>query len=170
MVPTFEEIGTQWECGELEVFQERRACRIVLRIMESLRRFIKPSQANSPLAIGMNPEGDFYEIVGTMVEIVLKDLGWQANFLGNNLPLDSLRAAIERHRPRLVWLSCSHLTDEWRFIEQWNALFDRFGSEISFVVGGRALHGEMRKNLRFTVHCDTVSQLEQAARITAFAS
>ena len=84
-----------------------------------------------------------------MVELVLRDAGWRAISLGENLPLSSLAMAIDRHRPSIVWLSCSYLPNVERFVEQYNKLYDKFHSRVQFALGGQALNPEIQAQVKF---------------------
>ena len=44
--------------------------------------------------------------------------GWEVVNLGPNTPLASFRAALVHLRPRLLWLSISHLDDATSFLER----------------------------------------------------
>jgi hypothetical protein len=77
------DIGDLWECGEAEVYQERRACSLCLRVLAELRTTIPESPAGAPQAIGGTPECDPYTLPTTMAEIVLKQDGWRAQSLGS---------------------------------------------------------------------------------------
>ena len=99
-----------------------------------------------------------------MSELVLRDCGWRASSLGNMLPFETLRRALERERPRLMWISITSIREEDRFIASFNVLFDTatsFGSAI--VVGGQALTAEVRRRLRYTTYCDNFRHLEALA-------
>lgn len=160
----FHEIGDLWGCGDVEVYQERRACEISVRILHELRTAIPSLPTDAPRAIGGCIEGDQYWLPVTMAELVLRDTGWNATSLGNCLPFATLQAAIEQNRPALFWLSISHIPDVESFITQCNQLYD-FATEreAAFIVGGRALTTDIRKQLRFTAHCDTMQHLESIA-------
>lgn len=160
----FQEIGDQWACGEAEIYQERRGCKIAHRFLTRLIMMVSEPKADAPLAIGCSTEGDIYSLGSTMVELVLRDCGWRASALGENLPLSSLAAAIKAHQPRLVWVSCSHLNDPDRFVLDYRALHDEFASEIGFVIGGRALDDSILKRLEFTSHCRSMNELQQFAK------
>jgi len=162
--PSFEEIGNKWECGEAEVYQERRSCEIALRVLHELRSMIAAPPADAPLAIGGAVEGDQYSLATTMVELVLRDEGWRATSLGENLPFASLAAAIAENRPRLFWLSASHLEDEAAFVAGYNELFDSHGGQVPFVVGGRALSAEIRKQIKYAAFCDNLGHLVAYSR------
>ncbi len=160
----FEAIGDRWECGEAEVYQERRGCEISLRVLYELRSLVPMPATDAPLAIGGATEGDQYNLATTMVELVLRDAKWNAVSLGDNLPFATLAAAIKEHRPRMFWLSCSHIADEASFLDGYNALYDEFGMSVAIVVGGRALHEGLRQRMNYAAYCDNMRHLESFAQ------
>jgi excisionase family DNA binding protein len=160
----FEEIGHAWACGDAEVFQERRGCLIALRLLDDLRSFVPPPPATAPRAIGGAPTGDVYDLPTNMAELVLREAGWNAASLGNNLPFDTLAAAIREQQPRLFWLSCSHLADEAAFLRDYAQLNKEFCAKVAFVVGGRALSEPLRREMKYAAFCDNTAHLESFAR------
>lgn len=159
--PAMSEIGSLWATGKVEVYQERRACNICLRVLHELSGMMSEPGEEAPVAIGGTPEGDTYLLATTLVELTLKDAGWRSTSLGSNLPIATVAAAIRDRRPRLVWLSISHLPDIARFCAEFNELYDEFGQEVLFVVGGRELHEDLRKDLRFGAFCENLAQLSR---------
>ena len=160
----FDEIGQRWECGEAEVYQERRGCTIVVRVLSELRTLLPSTTANSPIAIGSSPESDPYNLATTMAELVLRESGWNAMSLGNDLPFATLAAAINQHQPRLFWLSVSHIDNTEKFLDGYQTFYDTFSADVAFVVGGRALVAEMRQKMRYAAYCDNLQHLEAFAR------
>lgn len=160
---TFHELGEQWDCGNLEVYQERRGCEICSRILHECRRIIPPAHENAPLAIGGSPEGDHYTMPSQLVELVLREASWRSINMGSNLPLSTLAAAVAEHKPRMLWISASHIEDRGRFIEAYNDLCDAVSPETMVVIGGRALTDGLRPQLRYTGHCDNMEQLSSFA-------
>ncbi|MEO8495048.1 MAG: B12-binding domain-containing protein, partial [Planctomycetota bacterium] len=160
----FREIGSRWSCGEAEVYQERRGCEITLRVLHELRSILPAPPADAPLAIGGATSGDQYSLGTTMVELVLRDAKWNAVSLGDNLPFETLAAAIKEHRPKLFWLSCSHIADEPDFLTGYRQLYDEFGMDVAFVVGGFALTDQIRQKMKFSSYCDNMQHLEGFAQ------
>jgi methanogenic corrinoid protein MtbC1 len=163
VAPTFHQIGRAWECGEAEIYQERRAVDVTLRVFYELRQAIGPTPESAPLAVGGAPPPDPYSLATTMVELVLRQNGWNAQSLGSRLPFPTLRAAVRKMRPHLMWLSVSHLDDEAAFLEQYRAFFEEVRNETMVVVGGQALHEQLRRQMQFAAHCDNLQQFEHFA-------
>jgi excisionase family DNA binding protein len=168
--PAFESIGDRWECGDVEVYQERRACEISLRVLHDLRALIPAPPPNSPLALGGVVEGDQYNLGTTMAELVLRDSKWNAISLGSNLPFPTLAEAIKHHRPRLFWISCSHIRDEAAFLRGYAELYEQFGLDVAFVVGGRSLVESVRQQMKYAAYCDNMAHLEAFAQTLRGAS
>jgi MerR family transcriptional regulator, light-induced transcriptional regulator len=164
VAPAFRVIGVRWECHKAEVYQEREACQIAVRILNDLRSKQVPTNSGR-LAIGATVEGDQYSLPTTMAEIVLRSVGWDARLLGLSIPLSSMEAAVKAMKPGLLWLSVSHIPDKAEFIAGFNRLFAVSAkSKVAVVVGGRALTTEIRTQLRYSAFCDTMGHLEAFAR------
>lgn len=164
IAPAFHEIGDRWSCREAEVYQERHACELILRTLHELRRALEPPTGGA-LALGATPAGDTYAIPTTMAELVLRECGWDANSLGASIPLASLAAAVAQRRPRLCWLSVSHLVDERAFVAEFASLAATAREHHTvLVVGGRALGAELRSQLDYAAGCETMRQLESLGR------
>lgn len=160
----FREIGERWACDEADVFEERRACEIAVRILYELRRLLKPF-APTLLALGGAIDGDFYTLPTTMAELVLRDVGFQATSLGVSIPFSSLTKAIQQNRPKLFWLSVSHIREGLDFVTEFATLSRACTSNgTALVVGGRALTEDLRQRLTYSSFCDTMQHLEAFAQ------
>jgi MerR family transcriptional regulator, light-induced transcriptional regulator len=160
----FEEVGRKWECGELEVYEERHSCEVCYRLLHEFRLLLPRPDATAPLALGGTPEGDNYSLPTTMVELVLRSLGWRAMSLGTNLPFATLIAAVRQHKPRLLWLSVSHIEDPERFFVQYDQLYAATEGQVALALGGRALTEPVRQRLRYSAFCDNMQHLESFAK------
>jgi excisionase family DNA binding protein len=161
IAPVFEEIGRGWHESDVEVYQERRAYEIGVRIVHELRGSVTDPPATGPKAIGGAPDGDLYGLATRVAELILRARGWNAVNLGSLLPFATLRTAIEETRPRLFWLSVSHIRDRERFLAEYQELYAtaiRCGAAM--VVGGNALDERIRAEMRYTAHCDRMHHLE----------
>ncbi len=169
--PAFQRIGEEWECGHVEIYQERTACEMIQRALFELRRDWARITPHDPLALGGTIVGDSYRIPTSLAELVLLEGGWRAESLGTNLPIDTLVAAIEQRRPRLFWLSLSYIADPAALLAEFprlTAAAKQWGTPI--VVGGQALTPELRSSLRYTACCDSMRQLDAFAETWRAAS
>ena len=160
----FHGIGDRWSCGEVEVYQERRGCEVCLRLLHELRMLTPPAAVPRGLAMGGTAEGDVYQIPNAMVELVLRQAGWETIALGAGLPFGTLRAALLQHRPRLFWLSVSYLRDEQEFLAGWRELCAAAPSGVAFVAGGQALTESMRRGMPQASFCNNLTDLETLAK------
>lgn len=161
----FRDIGDRWACQQADVFQERRGCEIALRILFELRR-LQPAQENKCRAIGGTIEGDAYCLPSAMAELVLRQSGFQATSLGTGIPFESLTRAVEAIRPRLFWLSVSHIREGLDFVSQFAALSATCASVgTALVVGGRALVEDLRRKMTYAAYCDNMQHLESFAKV-----
>lgn len=164
VTPAFRTLGEKWECKELEIYEERSACQILLRILYELRLKQLPP-ASKRMAMGATCEGDPYTLPVMMGEIVLRSVGWDTRLLGSSIPLSSAVKAIQQHQPAIFWLSISSIADEIAFIAEFNDLHEAASTtNTAVVVGGRAVTPEIRTRLRYSAFCDTMQHLEEFAK------
>lgn len=165
LAPAFAKIGHGWENGSVAVYQERRAVEICQRLLFELSSLLPQSQRDAPTAIGGTLSGDPYQLATSMVELVLRDAGWQAQSYGVGLPAETLAAAIETTKPRLVWLSVSAFDSHQNLtvgVALIAAAATRGGAAL--VIGGRALTEDVRRDLTFSAYGDNLHHLLGFAR------
>jgi excisionase family DNA binding protein len=164
--PVMERIGHEWETANIDVWQEHRGTLSVAAALFDLHAEISQrAERQRPIAVGGAPEGDPYVLASLLAQLVLIDAGWEAINLGPNTPLASFADAIRQLRPRLVWLSVSHLADSAAFIRNFGVLQAAAAeSGVAVVVGGRALVEPVRSRLPYTSHGDGLTHLAAFAR------
>lgn len=165
LAPAMVDMGTGWAHGQVEVYEERLACEIVVRLLYELRRLLPPPVKRAPLAVGGTLTRDPYMLPTAMIEVVLCESGWRAESLGVGLPTETLRAAIRKRRPRLLWLSLSTPESVEELLANWPGIrADLAEVDAVAVVGGRALDHEMRAKLPTALACDDMASLATMAR------
>ena len=165
IAPAFQDIGTRWQHGEIEVYEERRGCEACMRVLYQLRRLLPSVPDSAPHAIGATLEGDPYTIPTLMVEIALREAGWRAESYGVGHPSSTLCAAIRAVQPRLFWLSVSAITSVSDFLAGYSRLYDTAADcAVPVAVGGRALTEEIRRLIQFSAYGDTLKHLISFAR------
>lgn len=135
----FAQLGDRWQHGALAVYEERRACEVVLRVIHELRRALPHPEAKAPLAIGGTPSGDPYSLPNALVELALREAGWHTMNLGCGLPVATIADAVTDLRPALLWLSISGTAVAEEILDGAAKLVAATRSrDVHIVVGGRA--------------------------------
>ena len=155
LASAFHQIGELWECGNVAVYKERRACGMALRLMHEMRALLRQPAKDSPRAIGFSLSGDEYLLALSMGELILRDGGWDAASIGHSLPVGTVLRAIDEIRPAMVWVSSSFIPNEQTFIDSMQQIYKRVEEHQAILaIGGRVLTEELRKQFNYTVHCD----------------
>jgi methanogenic corrinoid protein MtbC1 len=160
LAEAFHDIGDGWECGEVVVYRERRGCEIALTALHDLRLAIAAPPIDAPRALGGALEHDPYRLPTTMVEIALREAGWQATSLGTMLPAATLVEAVQENQPDLLWVSVSSMASLDEFLDGYARLFETAAAlGTAVAVGGRALTDEVRQQMDYSTYCDTLRHL-----------
>lgn len=97
------EIGNLWEQGALSVDEEHRATNIVAEILarQSIIQIDHPEGA----ALLACPPSEQHELPLRFVKLVLEWNSWRTNFLGANVPWESITRALADSKPDILLLS-----------------------------------------------------------------
>jgi len=123
--PVLARVGHGWAESCLDVYHEHRATQVCLAALQALKAHLEASgepPADRPLAIGGGPEFDHYLLANLLVELTFRELGWRAIQIGPNTPFASFVRAMDELKPRLLWLSCSHLASTEEFLTGYQTL------------------------------------------------
>jgi excisionase family DNA binding protein len=164
--PVMVEVGHDWEAGRIDVSHEHRATQAVVSALYELKASLRGEPvANGPLAVGGAPEHDHYILASLLCDLVLMDAGWEVVDLGPHTPISAFLATAERLKPRLIWISVSHLRDADRFVSEYRDLY-RLAEErgVAIALGGRALTDSIRQRFHYTTFGDGLTQLASFAR------
>lgn len=166
VAPAMAGLGHGWEAGKLDVYQEHRGTQVCLAALLDLKkRLAENAGLGRPRAVGGGPERDHYHLANLLAEMVLCDGGWEAINVGPNTPMASLRLALRKYRPRLLWLSCSHLANPKTFLNEYADLYNEAQSAgVAVAVGGRALTEAIRARMPCTTYGSNLAHLAAFAR------
>jgi MerR family transcriptional regulator, light-induced transcriptional regulator len=165
IAPAFHELGERWEQGDAAVYQERRGVEMTRHVLLRLKDTLAPPDPVAPTAIGATLAGDPYNLAGHLCELVLIELGWQACFLGSELPIETVAQAVEDLRPRVLWLNSSSLEGSESLVQDYGHLYEMcLERQCAVVIGGRALTGSIRQGLQYSSYGDNLGHLRGFAQ------
>lgn len=160
LAPTFREVGNEWKSGDVEIYQERRAVEIVQRALVQWQKLFPSPGEDAPIALSATLSGDPYTLPTAMIELVLREHGWQATALGPNHPAHTLRTAIDHLSPRLMCVDVSSIADEAAFVSEYTSLYEHARArDVAVAVGGRALSTALRTRIRYAAYCESMAEL-----------
>lgn len=166
IAPVMHQIGHDWETHHIDVWQEHRGTQAFVASLYDLKAELEVrAERGRPLAIGATPEGDPYLLATLLAQMILLDAGWQAVNLGPNTPFASLQKAVVEMKPRLVWLSVTHLEDKKRFLREYADFYKAAEqANAAVAIGGQALSQELRAVLPYTTFGDRLGHLAAFAQ------
>lgn len=100
--PSLYEVGRLWERGEIGVADEHLATAITRSVMELCASRVKPLPSGPPAIISTCVGPELHDVGLRMVTDCLELGGWNALYLGSNMPLDAIVALAARHQVALV--------------------------------------------------------------------
>jgi len=97
-----QQIGVLWAAGKWTVEKEHRSAYCIAEAIDRARSAEAPEGRVAVLAC---PPGELHAIPLHMLRLILAANGWRSDFLGADVPWDSIDAAVVRQSPGLVLLS-----------------------------------------------------------------
>lgn len=164
--PALARVGDEWAAGRMDVYEEHRASQLCLAALHELRTHLAPTAgADRPLAVGGCPEGDPTQLASLLAQLTLLEAGWEAVNIGPDTPAAAFGRALRELRPRLLWLSATHLPDPQRFLADYRPLYrEAEAAGVAVAVGGLALRDGVRAHMAYTTFGDGLSHLAAFAR------
>jgi methanogenic corrinoid protein MtbC1 len=99
------EIGSLWESGKIDVWQEHFISEVTLDVMREVKAREKRKKHKLHSVIGVTAGPEQHNIGLKMILDMLEVEGWNTVYLGSNVPVGSLIKAIDTEKPNLVAIS-----------------------------------------------------------------
>jgi methanogenic corrinoid protein MtbC1 len=131
------EVGRRWERNVISVAQEHMATAVTQFVMAQMYEHIPPSAATRGKAVLTGVPGEMHHVGALMVADMLEAHGWEAQYLGSNLPVPSVIGTLRDTTPDVLGISVTmlfNLHHATRLIKEVREL----GRPIRIVVGGGA--------------------------------
>ncbi|OQA44813.1 MAG: HTH-type transcriptional repressor YcgE [Chloroflexi bacterium ADurb.Bin325] len=162
IAPVLVRIGELWRRGEASIVQEHYATAILRRRLAGLfHAYVQP--AAGPLAMTGAGPSEWHDVGILLVSLVLRRMGWQVIYLGQNVPADHLGQEILRLRPALVCLSASTRENAEVLADVYELVRDLPEPRPRLIFGGRAFnaHPELRSRFADSYIASSARELAQ---------
>ncbi len=123
--PCQREVGLLWQTGKMSVAQEHFCTAATQLCMSQLYPYIFGSEKTGHISVITCAEGELHEVGVRMVADLLEMNGWDAFYLGANVPIDSVIDFVKEKQPDMVGISAtitSHLPQVKELIEKIRAV------------------------------------------------
>src|ERR687893_147695 len=108
LAPSLRRVGDLWEDGSLTVADEHLATQITLRVLALEREAARVARGRRDDRVMLAAiEGEEHYVGLQMVSNLLASAGYEARFLGADVPIDSLATIVEKHQPRVFALTAT---------------------------------------------------------------
>ncbi len=162
--PLMADIGHRWESDQMDLAVEHLAVLTIQHVLAGWKMHDGSFYSGQGrVAVGCCPPADHYCLGNLLVKLMLVEQGWRVLNLGPNTPFDSLGRVAVQYQASLAWVSCGHIENEETFVSGLNSLHTALRSQgTALFLGGQALHGSVRRKIRFDWLGDTLTQMQQA--------
>lgn len=142
--PLIEQIGSEWQAGNLRPAHERIATSVIRELL------LTPvpgclTAPSAPEIIITTPAGEMHEIGAMLAAASARDLGWRITYLGPNLSIEETAACACARQARAVALSVVY-PEKCPVIEgKLTRLRQLLPENMAMLVGGRAAPGYQQR-------------------------
>ncbi|MEZ6095150.1 MAG: B12-binding domain-containing protein [Pirellulaceae bacterium] len=144
LMPVMTEVGSLWERGEWDVYQEHFATKTLADVLARIRQSDFSKWRDQPriaasMAICCTLDEEQHGLITDMIELSLVQMGWQCVNLGVGIPQASLVSAVKEFDPRLICVSYSFVADVEQCYTSNRCLFNEMHENQRLMIGGRGL-------------------------------
>lgn len=162
------EMGRMWQAGEIHVADEHLGSRVVEDVLVLLRARMPRATKHGKRVLVAAISGNLHDIGARMIADQFAEAGWDALFLGSDVPgVDLARAAVD-HQVDLVALSLGTSLNLRATAREVEAIREATDGSVPILVGGRPFREHA--DLHEAVGADASSAsaqgaLEEAAKL-----
>lgn len=146
--PLLRQVGELWHRGELRPSHEHLASVGVRRVLEWLMESGGRAQ-DRPRIVVATPAGEKHEMGALLAAAAAESVGWEAVYLGPDLPGDDIARAAVQTGARAVALGAVYAPEPEALTAEVRDLRARLPPSLTLIVGGVAFSGleqELRKD------------------------
>ncbi len=156
VAPILQEVGDQWERGELRIAHEHAASAMLRNLVGTVLR-LEPRPGDAPTVVATTLSGELHEFGALMAALLAAAYRWNVIYLGPNLPPDEIVAAIDTAGAEVLFLSLVNDEAPGQLLRK---LLDDLPQTVNVVCGGRSV-GAVRAQLGDHSTATAVDSLEE---------
>ncbi|HEX8234851.1 MAG TPA: MerR family transcriptional regulator [Abditibacteriaceae bacterium] len=138
VAPLMQQVGDAWRHGTLRIVHEHLASAIVRTFLGQIAQ--KQTQdPTAPVVVVTTPPGQVHEIGAMMAAATATSEGWRVVYLGANLPVEEIAAAVLHSNARVLALSMVYPMDDAHLHDDLRRLSRFLPPHVILVAGGRAI-------------------------------
>jgi DNA-binding transcriptional MerR regulator/methylmalonyl-CoA mutase cobalamin-binding subunit len=137
IIPVLERIGEEWQKGNFRIYHEHLVTTVIRSYLSDQLSSIHPSP-NAPRMIVTTPTGQNHEIGALMVALTAAISGWNAIYLGSNLPSEEIAAVAHQKNCTAILLSIVYPPNDPILEKELLRLGDLIPENCQLIMGGRA--------------------------------
>ncbi|MFC1556928.1 MerR family transcriptional regulator [candidate division KSB1 bacterium] len=137
VIPLLQKIGTMWEIGQISVAHEHNATAIIRSYIGNQLASLNMHD-NAPVIVIASPAGQRHEIGALIAAITAMTEGWNAIYLGADLPAQEIIAAAKSQKARIIAVSLVFPEDNPDTRKELIELKKYIGDTLYLIAGGRA--------------------------------
>jgi len=137
VAPLMRTVGDMWQQGSMRVAHEHLSTSIVRTFLGNLAGGAEPGES-APSVVFATPVGQLHELGALLAAAAAASEGWQVTYLGPNLPVEEIAAAVQAKDARALGLSIVFPPDDPRVSGEIRKLREMIGQERALLVGGAA--------------------------------
>ncbi len=154
VAPLVETVGDRWREGLLRPVHEHVMTPIVRFFLTQLWTADRTPPKAPVIVIG-TPPGQKHEVGALMASASASAEGWRVTYLGTDLPMSEIAAAVATTGSRVLALSLVYPPDDIGLPRELGSLRRLLGDSVQIVVGGRGVsgYGNLFEKLGIQVCC-----------------
>lgn len=132
------EIGRLWETNQITVADEHTGTAITQYVMSNLYPYLEMTAVPRGKLVMTGVPGELHQVGANMIADILEADGWDTLFLGTNVPVDGVVAALHKHNADLLGISSTMLFNLPKVLGLVEAVKREFGDSVRILLGGGA--------------------------------
>jgi DNA-binding transcriptional MerR regulator/methylmalonyl-CoA mutase cobalamin-binding subunit len=137
VLPILNEVGHRWEGGRLRIVHEHGASSLLRSLLGGMLATYAPAASAARMVV-TTPSGELHEFGALLAALLARAAGWNALYLGPNLPAEDMLDAVARTNARAFVLSLV-TADAPEVSTELERLCARLPADVTLLAGGSAV-------------------------------